>query len=160
MRTHNVSLHLGGCPYPDCPSHTQSHEELSPHYDLIDSHNAREGGGGGGGGRRSRGPPPYSTNSLKLRGKSLGDNVFLDDGDPNLESYYESSVQMLPIFQRLIEDKRGGHGDTGAGGPGPGGGEGVSGKGSGGGKGAFKTKSANAASCPNISLRCDIVEYL
>ena len=157
----NISLTLGGCPYPDCPSHTQSHEELSPHYDLIDSINSKEGGGG----RRSRGP--YSTNSLKLRGKSLGDNVFLDDGDPNLANYYESSVQMLPIFQRLIEDKRGGHGDTGAGGPGPGGGDGVGGKGSGGGvsgskgsKGAFKTKSANAASCPNISLRCDIVEYL
>ena len=110
--------------------------------------NTKEGGGGGGGGRRSR--VPYNTNSLKLRGKSLGDNVFLDDGDPNL-AYYESSVQMLPIFQRLIEDKRGC--DPGGGG----GGGGVSGKGS---KGAFKTKSANAASCPNISLRCDIVEYL
>ena len=109
--------------------------------------NTKEGGGGGGGGRRSR--VPYNTNSLKLRGKSLGDNVFLDDGDPNL-AYYESSVQMLPIFQRLIEDKRGCD-------PGGGGGGGVSGKGS---KGAFKTKSANAASCPNISLRCDIVEYL
>ena len=138
-----ILLHLGGCPYPDCPSHTQSHEELSPHYDLIDSHNAKEV-------KRNKGPA-YSTNSLKLRGKSLtGDNVFLDDGDPNLESYYESSVQMLPIFQRLIEDKRGGHGDTG---------DGV-GAGKGAGKGAFKAKSANAASCPNISLRCDIVEYL
>ena len=81
-------LYQGGCPYPDCPSHTQSHEELSPHNDLADSHNAKEGGGGG---RRSRGPPPYSTNSLKLRGKSLGDNVFLDDGDPNLGWNHESS---------------------------------------------------------------------
>ena len=78
-------LYQGGCPYPDCPSHTQSHEELSPHNDLADSHNAKEGGG-----RRSRGPPPYSTNSLKLRGKSLGDNVFLDDGDPNLGWNHES----------------------------------------------------------------------
>ena len=78
-------LYQGGCPYPDCPSHTQSHEELSPHNDLVDSHNAKEGGG-----RRSRGPPPYSTNSLKLRGKSLGDNVFLDDGDPNLGCNHES----------------------------------------------------------------------
>ena len=66
------------------------------------------------------------------------------------QDYYESSVQMLPIFQRLIEDKRGGHGD-------PGGGGDVGGKG---GKSGFKAKSANAASCPNILLRCDIVEYL
>ena len=57
---------------------------------------------------------------------------------------------MLPIFQRLIEDKRGGHGD-------PGGGGDVGYKG---GKSAFKARSANAASCPNILLRCDIVEYL
>ena len=140
-----MHVSLGGCPYPDCPSHTQSHEELSPHEDQIDPNKTKMGNAGCGGGR------PYNTNSLKLRGQSLiGENVFLNDGDPNVASYYESSVQMLPIFQRLIEDKR--HCATG------GSGGGANGKGNKG--GAFKATSSNAASCPNISLRCDIVEYL
>ena len=137
-----MHVSLGGCPYPDCPSHTQSHEELSPHEDQNVPNKTKVGNAGGGGGR------PYNTNSLKLRGQSLiGENVFLNDGDPNAASYYESSVQMLPIFQRLIEDKR----HCGSGG-------GANGKGNKG--GAFKATTSNAASCPNISLRCDIVEYL
>jgi hypothetical protein len=136
----------------DCPSQSQSHEELSPNYDLIDpNEKARMISGGGGG---TGGGVCYKTHSLKLKGtKSVGGEIFLDDGDPAAAAiaYYESSMQMLPIFQRLIEDKKGVGGVVG----GDGGSEREDGRSSG-----FKNKSKNAASCPDISLRCDIVEYL
>jgi hypothetical protein len=115
-----------------CPSQSQSHEELSPgNYNdekdrmIISSSN--------------------KTHSLKMKlkgTKSVGGDIFLDPGGCDQQAACENSQQMLPIFQRLLEDKKGNSAADDPGGK------------------TFKSRSNNAASCPDISLRCDIVEYL
>ena len=104
---------------------TQSNEALELHTDgvkLAEDHAANGG---------------YAVGYLGTNGVSASEDADLanlEGREVFLPGMNERASEMLPIFQKLLEDKRS--------------------------RLPIKKKNLNAFSCPDISVKCDIIEYL